>query len=714
MSATPGPTVTPRAGILRSPVTWLGVVVAVYFAASLALSLLRLSELHTSTWDLGIFQQALWSGPLRGPFYEAADFETAGVTSFFQVHPAFLLYALAPLYAAFPYAVTLLTLQSFVVAVAAVPLFFIGAQVTGSRWKGFASAGLYLVWTPTLAANLFDFHLEAFLPVEVFACFLFWLRKQYLVGAAFAVLASITIEAGPVYVFLVGLFFALPPIREGVRQARIAIASAGSQSRSRAFFRYLGQSSAKWLRRSDVQASLGLMVAAVLAYYGLRYAEAHAFGTAPSVFTAFSGTAQSLFQLRLTLSNLSVGFYNKVAYWGIILGLAAFLPFRAPRTFLLIAPWMGFSFLNVHAGNWELGFQSGFLYAIPVMIGVAYGLVGLELRPPPRAMEAAASSPPESPSPPAPSRSRTGWLGLDSSKPAPWMYGLFVIAGVSLALSPINPYMFGTGSGYLLTIPDSPGYPNAQFVADMVPAGATVLATPDLFSFVADDVSAYTLTGIVGGLPYLPFNASHLPAYVLITEKDRSMLPSWLSTDLYQPSRYGLLAWTGLSPRGVAMLFMFGYAGPAEAVAPIVPSYESFSGSQLVLDPSGTLSTGVASGCVYTIASTPKSPGGIWNTAGQSLGTGNYSVEAVVSAWTPPGSSAPSAKTVVMTLTSEAWAQAQETVGSYTYGELSSGCYVAYFNLSVPVPLLNWVVHGFSKEPGVVVGLSYLAVAPRS
>ena len=62
----------------------------------------RALELQTTTWDQGIYMQSLWSTVHGRPFYEAADFETGGFSSFLQVHSAFVLYLLVPIYAALP------------------------------------------------------------------------------------------------------------------------------------------------------------------------------------------------------------------------------------------------------------------------------------------------------------------------------------------------------------------------------------------------------------------------------------------------------------------------------------------------------------------------------------------------------------------------------------------------------------------------------------
>src|SRR5580698_7690161 len=87
---------------VRSPRAWLAVAVVASAVLTFVLANVRLLEFDTTTWDFGIYQQSLWSASHGGPFYEAADWETGGFGSFLQVHSAFVLYLLAPVYGAFP------------------------------------------------------------------------------------------------------------------------------------------------------------------------------------------------------------------------------------------------------------------------------------------------------------------------------------------------------------------------------------------------------------------------------------------------------------------------------------------------------------------------------------------------------------------------------------------------------------------------------------
>ncbi|MGI0053663.1 MAG: DUF2079 domain-containing protein, partial [Thermoplasmata archaeon] len=198
--------------LLRAPLFALALLIVGYFAVSFALSYLRWEELATTNWDLGIFEQALWSTTHGHPFYEAGDWETYGVSSLLQVHPALFLYALVPLYAALPSAPTLFFVQSSAVALAAVPIYATGLKVIGRPAPALLVAGLYLIAAPLLLANLYDFHLESLLPLELTLLYYLWLTGRYRLGLLVAVAACLTLEVAPFLVAAVALVFLVPPV----------------------------------------------------------------------------------------------------------------------------------------------------------------------------------------------------------------------------------------------------------------------------------------------------------------------------------------------------------------------------------------------------------------------------------------------------------------------------------------------------------------------
>lgn len=107
---------------------------------------------RTNTYDLGVFDQAIWLISQGQPAYISG-----GGMHILSDHAAFILYALAGLYALVPDTRALLIAQSLIIALGAVPVYLLG-RARGSRLAGGVAALAYLLHPATLNMNLFDFH----------------------------------------------------------------------------------------------------------------------------------------------------------------------------------------------------------------------------------------------------------------------------------------------------------------------------------------------------------------------------------------------------------------------------------------------------------------------------------------------------------------------------------------------------------------------------
>jgi uncharacterized membrane protein len=135
---------------------WLVLVLmlaySVYFSS---FSIRKHAAFQTSGYDLSFFVQALWN-TLHGEMLRTTV--QPGATCYFQVHFAPSLLLLAPFYALWSSPVCLLVLQSVAVASGAWPVFRLVEGKLSDAWLGAGYAGVYLLYPPLQAANLFDFH----------------------------------------------------------------------------------------------------------------------------------------------------------------------------------------------------------------------------------------------------------------------------------------------------------------------------------------------------------------------------------------------------------------------------------------------------------------------------------------------------------------------------------------------------------------------------
>ena len=687
-----------------SPATWLLLAVVIYFVVSFALSWLRSVELQTTTWDQGIYQQALWSTAHGRAFYETADVETGGYGSLLQVHTVFLLYLLVPLYAALPYQVTLFAVQSIVVAVAAIPLYLLSRDVTRSARLALVAAVAYLVWTPVLSSNLYDFHPESFLPVELFALVLLWERGRYWAGGAVAAVAFATIELAPVLVFFVGAFFLLPATASELG-SRNDTDPQPSRDAGAGRLRQLWSS-------PRVRASAALVAVSVGAYYLLLYLRVDvlttALGTsslaAPPTGYVIGGTPAAL---GLAIQNLGAGFVTKVTYWVLILALLGFVPLLAPRALILAVPWFGFTMLSGNLNYVELGFQYGFIAAASLLVGFVYGL--------PRAVALlralsgvqAAGSPDRQP---AGRRVLSRWARRHVA------LGLFaVLVAVNLLLSPINPWMqnAGLGSAYQVTYSGAGEPVDVERVAGLIPSGATVVASDNLFPLVANDENAYSFLWTQDNFLGLPFNVSDPPQYVFLATDRAAAVPAWLATELYAPLAFGVRAVAWSSPAGPVLLFQSGYSGVSSTFGspPLMPF--SWTGATLVNSEAGYVTTIPGEAGPEVAASAPGTLGTFFAGPWTGLPAGNFSVRLSVHASSVGLAPSPSPSEPVLWLGASAFAQAGYVSDTLTYGALSTpGWVTETFNITVPGPSTLFAVQGVALATNAQVFLEEVDVAP--
>ena len=532
---------------------------AVYFLFAFGLSLLRSEELYTGNWDLGIFQQAFWSTSHGYPLYEAGDYEMSGLGSLFQVHPAPLLIPLQAIYSLFPQAATLFALQSAAVSLAAVPLFFLARDVTRSGRKALLVSGLYLLWPPLLAANLYDFHLESFLPLELFLLFLLWSRGRYAWGLLVAGLACITIEVGPVLVAFVALYFLLPPLRRLARRFAAALRPKPGGPPSKERWAALGRSGVRWLSGRPVQMAGVLFVVAGVAYLLLRFVQASPQLLLLPVVPLPANPARPLLNMGLYISanHLVIDVPQKVGYWLLLYALVGFLPLRALRTQLIALPWFFYTFVS-HSVFTVWGNQYSFLPVFPLFLGVAFGLRDLDAGSLPEAARALGrwlGSRRGGRGSGARPAARTGRSPAASRAIVTWVLVAVVVAGI--VLSPADPLVQRTslGDGYQVNYVPMPNYAQVHQLVARLPPGATVLASNALFPLVANDLNAYALLWTSEIPPYLPFNSTHPPPFVLLASSQAGSVPTWLTTLLGDPAVYGVLGSVPGTDQGTVTLF---------------------------------------------------------------------------------------------------------------------------------------------------------------
>jgi uncharacterized membrane protein len=180
---------------------------AAYAAAFAALSVLRHDSFETGRFDLGNMVQAVWS-TAHGHVLQVTNLHGAQVSRL-GAHVDPILVVFAPLWWLWPSPSLLLTAQAILVAVGALPLYWLADKHTGSERAALGLSLSYLLFPAAEWMTLNEFHPVALAcPLLLFAI---WYLDEDRLGAfaGYALLAVLTREEIGLVVAGLGIWYAL-------------------------------------------------------------------------------------------------------------------------------------------------------------------------------------------------------------------------------------------------------------------------------------------------------------------------------------------------------------------------------------------------------------------------------------------------------------------------------------------------------------------------
>jgi uncharacterized membrane protein len=180
---------------------------AAYAAGFASLSILRHRAFNTGRYDLGNMVQTVWN-TAHGHFLQMTSGDGRQISRL-AAHFDPILAAFAPLWWIWPSPEMLLVVQAIVVALGALPVFWLARKHLGSERAGLGFALVYLLYPATQWLTLNEFH-----PVALacpFLLFAFWYldEDRLLPFAIFAVLATTTKEEIGLVVAGMGIWYAI-------------------------------------------------------------------------------------------------------------------------------------------------------------------------------------------------------------------------------------------------------------------------------------------------------------------------------------------------------------------------------------------------------------------------------------------------------------------------------------------------------------------------
>jgi len=167
------------------------------------LSFRRYEALDTGGYDLGNMDQAAWN-TLNGCILCETNVEGIDRRLAHHVEPIFLL--IAPLYLIYSNPRTLLLLQTVVVALGALPVYWLARDKTKNAWVAVVFAALFLLFPALQSATLDEFHPVTLAPTFLLFAFYYLVRGKTVPYIIFLLLALSCKENISLLVIMLGLY----------------------------------------------------------------------------------------------------------------------------------------------------------------------------------------------------------------------------------------------------------------------------------------------------------------------------------------------------------------------------------------------------------------------------------------------------------------------------------------------------------------------------
>ncbi len=303
---------------------------ATYTVVFSVVTILRYQTFLASGFDLGIYNQAFWTTlSEQRLFYETGDLSFNPNGSFFGVHFSPILFLLLPIYAVHPGPEVLLVMQSAILALGAIPVYWLARERFNEN-ASLAISLIYLLYPPLHYLNLNDFHVQAFTSTFLLFTVYYLVTEKWRKFLLFAALTMSSIEFAPILVTFVAVY---------------------------GFIRYF---TGKF--RTGVTARnyllFTLLVSVLYFFLAVKMKE---------FFNPYTSPVPSIFHdiLRDPIgapNNVLVDGPAKVLYLIYFLAPLAFLPLLAPGPLVMILPWLATSFISTYPLYYSIYFHyTGFV-----------------------------------------------------------------------------------------------------------------------------------------------------------------------------------------------------------------------------------------------------------------------------------------------------------------------------------------------------------------
>ena len=510
-------------------------------------SYLRYLDFFSENWDLGINMQQLWTTTHGALLYDSGDYEYYGVLSHLEVHSSFIAFPISFIYFLLPSSLTIFSIQSIMVFSSVPVLYFLSLEITKDRKISTVASLLYALNATLIASVLYDYHWLSFMPLYSFTFLYLLLKKRFMLSSFIIVIGCLTEEAFTFISISVLLFVFMTGINLSLENIVVQI------------------------KREWKLVALG-----ILAIFVFTFLTVIQHDVIPAYLNNKSGislllktTAQPFFPPEKSLYELP----ETVGYWGLSFAMLCFIPFFYRKSVYIVLIWLvetilfvphyatvgsqyslvTLSLLGPTIPYGLLSIKKGFansaglkkrlilpLIPIDFMIAISinnFSIVFLSLQTVVISILSSIAV------------NILLYLLLIKKKRESLItyirqhrsvtYALFIILIVSMNLmvSPLNPQndhnAHLVGGGYRFQYGINPESKYMIYIQKEVGDYSTIIASNNLFPYVANDRYAYSLANSsYYKILKFPYNNTNLPQFILLSSSQEMYTFSWIQDNL--------------------------------------------------------------------------------------------------------------------------------------------------------------------------------------
>lgn len=176
------------------------VMMALYSAVFITICLIKYAYFLYNDFDMAVYSQAAFL-TIRGSLHSSI----LGL-NFLGNHMSLLVFPISPMYAVCPHPTVLLVFQTVVLALGALPIYWLARRELRNTFLGVCFAALYLLYPALGYSNLYEFHPETLVTTTLLFAFYYMWVGRFWVMVLFAVLSLLGKENVPLVVMMMGLY----------------------------------------------------------------------------------------------------------------------------------------------------------------------------------------------------------------------------------------------------------------------------------------------------------------------------------------------------------------------------------------------------------------------------------------------------------------------------------------------------------------------------